>query len=139
MRRECLGRERSVFCQEKSEKVRSESRLNLKYKTQLDGSKILSRICRALNLDRNECVKVLSRICRQKNSPRWIENLSRSYRADKMLRTFARWIKEAVKNISRRNLEISMDRESVKVSMETKERKPDRNESIGDLSRSYRA
>ena len=65
--------------------MRSESRLNLKYKTQLDGSKILSRICRTLNLDRNECVEVLLRIYRQKNSPRWIENLSRSYRQKKCL------------------------------------------------------
>ena len=32
---------------------------------QFDGSKILSRICQALNLDRNESVEVLLRICRQ--------------------------------------------------------------------------
>ena len=42
------------------------SRLNLKQKTRHDGSRFLSRICRALNLDRNEFVKVLSKIYQRK-------------------------------------------------------------------------
>ena len=81
----------------------------------LDGLKILLRICRPLNLDRNESIEVLSRICRRQNSPRWIENLSKSYQADRMLRNLARWIEEAVENLSRRNPQISMDRESIEV------------------------
>jgi len=62
---------------------------------------------------------------------RWIEDLSRSYWSDKMLKILAWWIEEAVKNLSRRNPEISMDLESVEVSIKVEERKLDRNESVG--------
>ena len=56
-----------------------------------------------------------------------------------MIRNMARWIEEASENLSRRNPEISMDQESVEVSIEAEKRKLDRKEFVGDLSRSCRA
>ena len=53
--------------------MKSEQRLSFKQKSQPDGSRFLLRICRVLNLDKNEFVKVLSRICRWKKSPQWIK------------------------------------------------------------------
>ena len=79
------------------EKMKSKSHLPFKYKTQLNGSKTLSRICWALNLDKNESVEMLSRICRWQNSPWWIKDLWRSYRADRMLRNFLRWIEKLLR------------------------------------------
>ena len=51
----------------------------------------------------------------------------------------ARWIKEAVEHLSRRNPEVSMDRESNKIYQEKKKEGLDRRESVEDLSRSCRA
>ena len=88
-----------------------------------------------------------------------LKNLSRIYRADREQRNLARWIEEAVKIPSRRNPEISMDRESIEMlsrrqkaqefcskdsgpiedSIKVDERKLNRNESVGDLSRSSQA
>ena len=67
--------------------------------------KVSVEICQALNLNRNESVEVLSRICQWQNSPQWIENLSRSYQANRMIRNMAWWIEEAVENLSRICLE----------------------------------
>ena len=72
-------------------------------------------------------------------SPRWIENLLRIYRPDKKLKNLARWIEEAVENLSRRNPKISMDQESVKIYQEKEKEGLDRRESVEDLSRSCRA
>ena len=69
-------------------------------------------------------------------SPWWIENLLRSYWADRELKNLARWIEEAVKNLSRRNPEISMDWESVKIYREKRKKGSIEMESIEDLSRS---
>ena len=80
------SRERD-FCRERRREVNSESCPSFKYKTQLNGLKILSRICRALNLNKNESFKVMLRIYRRQNSPQWIEqtveNLSSRQRAKK--------------------------------------------------------
>ena len=72
-------------------------------------------------------------------SPRWIENLSRSYQLDKELRKLARWIEEAVKNLLRRNPEVSMDQDSFKIHQEKGKERLDKSESVEDLLRSYRA
>ena len=61
--------------------------------------------------------------------------LSRNYRLDRELRNLARWIKEAVENLLRRNPKGSMDRDSVKISRDKKKERPDRKESVEDLSR----
>ena len=46
----------------------------------------------------------------------------RSYWADRELRNLARWIKEAVENLSRRNPKISIDREFVKIYREMRKK-----------------
>ena len=85
MRDKGLGPERRFSIERDMRRMKSESRLSFKYKMQLDGLKILSRICRALNLNRNKSVEVLLRICCRQKSPRWIEqfveNLSSRQRA----------------------------------------------------------
>lgn len=61
-------------------------------------------------------------ICQQQNSPRWIENQSQSYRADRKIRNMAWWIEEAIENLSRRNPEISMDQEFVEIYWEKRKK-----------------
>ena len=65
---------------------------------------------------------------------RWIEDLSRFYRADRENKNFTQWIGEIVKKLSRDNPKISIDRESV----ETWRRKLNIKESV-EVSRSCRA
>ena len=69
MRDKGLGPERRFSIERDMRRMKSESRLSFKYKMQLDGLKILSRICRALNLNRNKSVEVLLRICCRQKSP----------------------------------------------------------------------
>ena len=90
-------------------------------------------ICQALNLNRNKFVEVLSRICR------WQKYLdgSRIYWPNR--KKVSQWIKEAVKNLLRRNPETSMDWESDKIYRENKKDGLNRREFVEDLSRSYRA
>ena len=64
---------------------------------------------------------------------------SRIYWVDKMIKNIARWIEEAVENLLRRNPEILMGWEYVEVSIEAKEGKLDKNESVRDLLRTYQA
>ena len=66
--------------------------------------------------------------------PWWIENLLRIYWPNIELRNLAQWIEEAVENLLRRNPEISMDWESVKICLEKKKEGLDRKESIQNLS-----
>ena len=61
-----------------------------------------------------------------------IENLSARQKV-------AQWIKVAVKHLSRRNLEVSMDRDSDKIHQKKKKERLDRREAVQDLSRSCRA
>ena len=82
---------------------------------------------------------MLSRLCWHLKSPWWIENLLRIYRLDREIRKLARWIEEAVENLSRRNPEISMDQESVKICQEKEKERLNRRESVKDRSRSCRA
>ena len=56
-----------------------------------------------------------------------------------MLKNLAQWIKEAVENLSRRNPEISMDRDSVKIYQEKEKEGLNKRESVEDLSRSCQA
>ena len=58
-----------------------------------------------------------------------VKNLSAGQRAQ----NFARWIKEAIEILSRRNPESSMDRDSVKICREKKKEGLDKRESIEDL------
>ena len=58
----------------------------------------------------------------------------RIYWADRMIRNMARWIEEAVENLSRRNPEILMDRESFKIYWEKEKEGLDRRESVEKLS-----
>ena len=82
---------------------------------QLDGSRFLSRICQALNLDRRESIEDLLRIClRLKDGLDGSRICRESIKQTKSTRNLTRWIKEAVEKLSRRNPEISMDRESIK-------------------------
>ena len=69
MRDKGLGPERRFSIERDMRRMKSESRLSFKYKMQLDGLKILLRICRALNLNRNKSVEVLLRICCRQKSP----------------------------------------------------------------------
>ena len=48
----------------------------------------------------------------------------------------AQWIEEAVEHLSRRNPEISMDRDCVKICQDKKKEGLDRREFVEDLSRS---
>ena len=57
----------------------------------------------------------------------FVENLSAR-------QNVARWIKEAVEHLSRRNPEVSMDRDSNKIYQEKKKEGLDRRESVEDLS-----
>ena len=57
------------------------------------------------------------------------------YRANREHRNLARWIEEAVKNLSRRNLEVLMDQDSIKICREKKKEGLDRRESVEKLSR----
>ena len=115
--RKRFRREKNVFCQERRRKVRSDSHPSFKFKTQLDGLKILSRICQALNLDRNESVEVLLRIYRWQNSPRWIEksikNLSRRQRAKKFGSMDRRSCQDSIEK-KPRNLD-GLDRKSTRL------------------------
>ena len=63
---------------------------------------------------------------------RSVENLSARQKV-------AQWIKEAVEHLSRRNPEVSMDRDFDKIYQEKKKEGLDRREFVEDLSRSCRA
>ena len=119
-------------------KVNFESCLSFKQKTQLDGSKILSRICRALNLNKRESVEVLSRICRWQKSPRWIEkfvkNLSSKQRAQEFFLMDQRSYRDSIE-MKPRNFDGSR---ICRGSIEKRERRLDRKEFVEDLSRTYR-
>ena len=68
-------------------------------------------------------IEKLSRCYQEKTQKSWwIEDLSRIYQADRELRNFPRWIEEAIENLLRRNLEISMDRESVEIYREKRKK-----------------
>ena len=75
---------------------------------------------KSINLDRrNLCqavVEMLSRRYREATQKsRWIENLSRMYRANKEHRNLALWIDLDVKKLSRSNPEISIEETCVKL------------------------
>ena len=57
-----------------------------------------------------------------KGVSRWIENLSRIYRVDRMDKNLAQWIKEVVKNVLSRNPKILMDREAVEIYREKRKK-----------------
>ena len=61
-----------------------------------------------------------------------VENLSAKQKV-------AQWIEEVVENLSRRNLEISMDRDFVKIFLDKENERLDKREYVEDLSRSCRA
>ena len=105
------------------------------------------------------CRCVVEDLSTAKRRSRWIKDMSRIYQADRENRNLARRIEKAIEILLRRNPKISMDweavemllrrqrtqefcsmeRGSVKVSIEAKERKLDRNESAEDLLRSCQA
>ena len=92
-------------------------------------------ICQALNIDIYESVKVLSRICR------WQKYLdgSRSYwESIDQTESFS-MDREAVKKLSRKIPESSMDQNCVNYCQEKKKKGLDRCKSVEDLSKSYRA
>ena len=92
-------------------------------------------ICRALNLDKILSVEVVLRICQ------WQKHFdgSRSCRQFIDQTESCPMDREAIENLLRRNLEISMDRDCNNFYQEKKKEELDRNESIEDLSRSRRA
>ena len=71
-------------------------------------------------------------------SSQLIKNLLRSYRLDRELKNLAWWIIEVVEYLSGINWEISMDRESVKIYWENRNKGSIEGESIEDLSKSCR-
>ena len=104
------------------------------------------------SMDRSICRDLLSTKSRQKwicwdavedlstvKTPRWIKNLSRIYWPNRRFRKLAWWIEEVVENQSRRNPEIPMDRNSIKICREKDKERLDRREFVEGLSRSYRA
>ena len=58
-------------------------------------------------------VSIIYREATQKS--RWIENLSRMYRADREHKNWARWIDIVVKKLWRSNLEISIEETCVEL------------------------
>ena len=95
----------------------------------LNGSRFLSRICRTLNLDRNESVEVLSRICRQQKSDLdgsricreangqiecleiWLDGLKKLSRIYWEETQKSQWIENLLRSIEKR--EIMLDRKRI--------------------------
>ena len=113
--------------------MKSESCLSFKQKMQLDGSKILSRICRALNLDRRESIMVLLRICRRQKidldgSRIYRESISQT-KSSKFFSMDRRSCQDSIEK-KPRNLDGSR---ICRGSIEKRERMLDRKESVEEL------